>query len=190
MSRQSYLLVLLGLIASNIYMADSYALTASVLNQLGYTNQSTTIEIEDNNIDSVHANAFNGYIMLNDLRITSEHSNMTKIDIESFREAVNLNYLSLDFPSLNKFTNSRNLILRSVLTLQLISNLTSLNKPMFNAFPSLQKFCTLKSSNNNDFSGNLKAVDVHTFESLSNLTLLDLQWCSITSFEYLQIPKT
>ena len=55
---------------------------------------------------------------------------------------------------------------------------------MFNAFPALNAFDT-----GYVYNGNIKTIDVHTFESLSNLTYIGLRFNLLTSFEYLQIPK-
>jgi hypothetical protein len=61
MSRFSYLLIFLSLITSNIYIVDSYTLTESVLIQKGYNNQSTSIDLQDHNIDNIDLNAFNAF---------------------------------------------------------------------------------------------------------------------------------
>ena len=185
MSRVSFLLVLLSLVTSNIYIADSYTLTASVLNQLGYNNQSWFININDNNIDSIDPNAFNGYDTLDSIRL--DLNSLLTIDLEVFKYAANITGLFLHVPSLNKFTNSKNVKFPYITGLTLYTNLISLNKAMFNAFPALRYFRTGEYSIG--YSSSLKTVDVHTFESLSNLTNLDLQLNSLTAFEYLQIPK-
>ena len=185
MNQISYWLVLLSLVTSNIYIVDSYTLTASVLNQLGYNTQYPFISIEDNNIDSIDLNAFNGYNALDSIRITT--NKMLSLDLEPFKYAANITVLFLNLPSLNKFTNTKNVKLPYLTSLLLYSNLTSLNKPMFNAFPALRNFRTGEYTIG--YSNNLKTIDVHTFESLSNLLNLNLQLCSITGFEYLQIPK-
>ena len=67
-------------------------------------------------------------------------------------------------PSLNKFTNSKNIKLLRVTTLYFQNNITSFNKPMFSAFPALIYFTTSQLSR-----GGTKTIDVHTFESFSNL---------------------
>ena len=180
MSRASYLLVLLSLVTSNIYMANSYTLTASVLNQFGYNNQSTFINLHNNDIDSIDPSAFNGYDKLTILDIFT--NNLTAIDVEVFKGAVNIKGLYIQCRSLNKLTNSKNIKLQSLTELFLSNNLTSLNKPMFNAFPSLTSFRA-------GYDGEIKTIDVHTFESISNLTFLYLGFNLLTGFEYLQIPK-
>ena len=182
MSKLSNSLVLLGLVTINIYIADSYTLTASVLNQKGYNNQSELIAINDNNIESIDPNAFIGYVRLFYLSIISFNRNFTALDLESFKGvAANLEILGIEFRSMNKLTNSKNVIFPKLYSLGLLTNLTSLNKAMFNAFPSLDSLSST--------TGNLNTVDVHTFESLSKLTALSLKANFITSFEYLQIPK-
>ena len=187
MSKMSYLLVLLSLVTSNIYMADSYTLTASYLTQFGYNTQSTSIGINDNKIENIDPNAFIGYERLEYLTITS--TNLLTIDLEVFKYiATSIKQLSLEVRSLNKFTNSKNVKLPYLTSFSLYSNLTSLNKAMFNAFPALYWFEVADYANFN-FTGSIKTVDVHTFESLSNLSMLSLRSNSITSFEYLQIPR-
>lgn len=183
MSKLSYLLVLLSLVTSNIYTVDSYTLTASVLNQLGYNTQSMSIFITDNSIDSIDSNALNGFDKLTSFNINSE--GVTSLDLEIFKGAVNINLIWLQLKSLNKLTNSRNVKLPSLRSLYLSTNLTSLNKALFNAFPSLTFFSTGYFG----YFSTLKTIDVHAFESLSNLTSLDLRYNLITAFEYLQIPK-
>ena len=105
MNNLSNLIVLLGLITSNIYIADSYTLTSSVLTQLGFNTQSSFISIIDNDTDKIDTNAFNGY-EVSSLGIAS--TSLLSIDIEVFKGAANLQYLGLGTPSLNKFTNSKN----------------------------------------------------------------------------------
>jgi Leucine-rich repeat (LRR) protein len=56
---------------------------------------------------------------------------------------------------------------------------------MLNAFPALR----IVNHGGGGSLHTLKTVDVHTFESLPNLTKIDLTINYITSFEYLQIPK-
>ena len=178
MEKLSSLLVLLSLVTSNVYVADSYTLTASVLSQMGYNNESWTININDNNIDSIDPNAFKGYSKITHFTLIS--TNLLTMDIEIFKDAVNVDSIYIDTSSLNKLTNSKNIILNKIFSLYLSTNLTSLNKPIINAFASLSRFGA---------SSNLKTIDVHTFESLSKLDTISLMHNLITSFEYLQIPK-
>ena len=138
MNKLSYLLVLLSIVTCNIYLTDSYTLTTSVLTQLGFNILSTSIAISDNNIDSIDPNAFNGYDKLTVISLSND--NLKTIDIEVFKGAVNLKYLTFYTRSLNKFTNSKNIKFVNLSSLILISNLTSLNKAMFNAFPALKFF--------------------------------------------------
>ena len=177
MDKLSSLLVLLSLVTINVYVVDSYTLTASVLSQMGFNNQSTSVYINDNNIDSIDPNALKGYGNL--LYFTLISTNLLTMDIEILKDAVNLHSLNLFTSSLNKFTNSRNIIFNNIFDIYLSTNLTSLNKPIMNAFASLIRLTA---------SSNLKTIDVHTFESLSNLEFLNLGDNLITSFEYLQIP--
>ena len=183
MNKLSSLLVLLSLVTSNIYVAESYTLTASVLTQLGYNTQSVSISIRDDDINGIDPYALNGYDQLYSFYIYS--NNLKSVDVEVFKGATNLQFLFIDCLSLNKLTNSKNIKI-NLNELSLITNLTSLNKAMLKAFPSL----TWSSFG---FMGNdgigLKTVDVHTFEDLSNLTTLELRYNLITGFEYLQIPK-
>lgn len=187
MDKLSYLLFLLNIITSNIYIADSYTLTtAKVLSNFGFI-QSIGITISDDNIDSVDPNVFDGFTILQNLIITSK--NLLTIDLEVFKGAANLRSLSLNVQS---FTNSKNIKLPSLTYLSLATNLTSLNKAMISAFPSLTRFSTSyydDSSHRFISSRNIKTIDVHTFEDLSNLEDLSLEYSSLTSFEYLQIPK-
>jgi hypothetical protein len=180
MNQISYWLVLLSLVTSNIYIVDSYTLTANVLNQRGYNSQSAAINIYDDNIDSIDPNALNGYDKLINFYIFS--NSLTALDIEVFKETANIGSLFIECRSLNKFTNSKNIKLPNVTDFYLTSNLTSFNKSIFNAFPSLNRFST-------DNGGGTKTIDVHTFESLTNLTFLYLGYNLLTGFEYLQIPK-
>ena len=183
MSQMSYWLVLISLVTSKIYFANSYALTANYISQL-YYNIKFSIYIEDNNIDSIDPNAFYQYKMLNSIAI--ESNNMLTIDLEAFKYATNITTLSLKLWSLNTFTNSKNLKFPYLTQLRIYTNLTSLNKPMFNAFPALYR---LDASNHNRLASAIKTIDVHTFESLSSLGELSLSLNSLTGFEYLQIPK-
>ena len=190
MHKLSYLLVLLSIIISNIYIADSYTLTASVLNQWGYNSQSTTISIYDDNIDSIDPNALNGFNNLNELIFTNKK--FLTIDLEVFKAAVNLKVLRLFVPSLNKLTNSKNIKLPNLVIFCLSTNFTSLSKAMFSsAFPSIFAFSTgCFDFNRMEFPNNqIKTIDVHTFEDMSTLESLDLGRSLLTSFEYLQIPK-
>ena len=184
MNRMSYWLVLLGLVTINIYIADSYTVTSSVLTQMGYDTQSSYIDIEDNAVDSIDPNALNGYDKINSILISS--TNILTIDLEVFKGSVNVKWMFLNVTSLNKLTNSNNVKFQYLRQLIVNSNLTNLNKPMFSAFPALYWF---DAGNFENAARSIKTVDVHTFESLSNLSNLDLRLNSITSFEYLQIPK-
>ena len=180
MEKLSSLLLLLSLVTTNIYVAKSYTITASVLNQLGYNNQSKYVNLNDNGIDKIDPNAFNGYDKLITFDILS--NSVTAIDIEVFKDTVNLKNLYIECRSLSKLTNSKNIKLPSVTYFYLVNNITSFNKAMFNAFPSLESFQT------GPISGT-KTIDVHTFESLSNLIFLSPRYNLLTGFEYLQIPK-
>lgn len=126
MGKLSYLLFLLSVVTSNIYMTESYTLTASVLNQLGYNSQSTSIDINDDNIDSIDPNALNGFNNLNELTFTNKK--LLTIDLEMFKGAVNLNTLRIFGQSLNKLTNLKNIQLPSLTMLFLSTNFTSLSK--------------------------------------------------------------
>ena len=186
MGKLSSLLLLLSLVTTNIYV-ESFTITASVLTQMGYNNQSTYVDIRTYNnhidsIDSIDPNALNGYDKL--IRLSIHSDQLTTIDIEIFKGAVNLEELFIVCRSLNKFTNSKNIKLPRVTTLYFQNNLTSFNKPMFSAFPALISFITSELGR-----GGTKTVDVHTFESLSNLISLNLGNNLLTGFEYLQIPK-
>ena len=184
MNQVSYWLVILSLVTSNIYIADSYTLSASLLNRYQYDFQTSSYYIADNRIDSIDPNTFNGYVDLKSITISS--TILLAIDMEVFTNLTNLNYLKLDTPSLNTLTNSKSVKLPSLTSLTLFTNLTSLNKPMFNTFPAL---VWLYAANFNDRLSRIKTIDVHTFESLSNLTEINLRQNLLTGFEYLQIPK-
>ena len=93
MSKLSNFLVLLSLVTSNIYIVDSYTLTTSVLNQLGYNTQSTYININDNNIDKIVANSLNGY---GNLRFLYIGNGIKTIDVHAFEFLSNLSTLYLD----------------------------------------------------------------------------------------------
>ena len=92
MDKLSSLMVLVSLVTSNIYIADSYTLTPSVLNQLGYNTQSTSIDINDDNIDKMVANSLSGY---GNLRYFSIGSGIKTIDVHSFELLSNLSTLDL-----------------------------------------------------------------------------------------------
>ena len=184
MSKLSYLLVLLSLATSNIYVADCYltVLNATILNQMGYNNRSYSIDFTNAYLEYIDPNTFIGYNSLYQLSISS--SDLTTLDLEAFKGAVNLGILRLSLYRMNKFTNTKNLKFPYLTELTITyNNLTSLNKAMFNAFPALKIY------NHGGYSHCVRTVDVHTFESLPNLTKIDLNYNLITSFEYLQIPK-
>ena len=185
MNKLSYLLALLGLVTSNIYVVDCYLnyLNASVINQLGYSNYSYSMRIEIAYLEYIDPNTFNGFIHLHELTLSSDY--LTTLDLELFKGTVNLEVLRLSLYRMNKFTNTKNIKLPHLTELTItFNNLTSLNKAIFNAFPALKIF-----NYGTNFGCRLNTVDVHTFESLSNLTKLELNYNLITSFEYLQIPK-
>ena len=81
-----HLLVLISLLASNNVIAVT--LNASLLNQLGYNNQSSSINIGDYSINDIDPNAFKGYSKLKDLSLSSNA--FTKIDLGVFKDLVNL----------------------------------------------------------------------------------------------------
>ena len=170
MNRQLNLLLLLSLVTTNIYVTDSYTLTANIIAQWGYNNRSEAMGIGDDNIDSIDPNALNGWNYLKEFVIYSD--NLLTIDLEVFKRPVNLEKLGINCRSLNKITNSRNVKLFNLTELTLMTNLTSLNKPLLNAFPALRSFTTGRFY----FTriDNIKTIDVHTFEDLSNLTTIDL----------------
>ena len=86
---------------------------------------------------------------------------------------------------LDKLTNTKNIKLPALRRFYLYTNLTSLTKPFFNSLPALNTFVCGYFG----FSRTIKTIDVHTFESLSNLEYLEASYNLITGFEYLQIPK-
>ena len=101
MIKLSNLLVLLSIVTSNIYMANSYTLTASVLNQLGFSSlKSQHIYIKDENIDKFDPNALNGYRFLMEFTMSS---GIKTIDVHAFEHLLDLEWLNLSFNSLTSF---------------------------------------------------------------------------------------
>lgn len=98
-----YLLVLLSLISTNTYDVTAVTLDASMLNQLGYNNQSWEITINFNNIDNIDPNAFNGYT--NVTRLNLQHNALLKVDLEAFKDMVNLKFIDLSYNPLAQVTN-------------------------------------------------------------------------------------
>ena len=83
-----HLLVLLSLMASNVYGVVAVTLDASMLTQFGYNNQSSGIYFFHKNIDDIEPNAFNGYTKLTFVDLL--YNFLTKLDLSLFKDLVNL----------------------------------------------------------------------------------------------------
>ena len=166
MEKLSYLLVLLSLVTSNVYVVDSYTLTASVLTQLGYNNQSTTIDIR-NRIDSIDLNAFKGYQNLSFL-ILYTGNGMVTLDLEVFKDLVNLAKLTLDLPSLINMTNTKKIKFPYLQALRLLGGKNYKNVDFGSALSSLDNLTELY------ISYQLIQLKPNQFSTLKNLKELYL----------------
>ena len=192
MNKLSSMLVLL---ITKIYIADSYTLTANVLNQLGYNSQSNAININDHNIDSIDPNALNGYDNLTyfhvgyGLKTIEEHtfeglSSLTILDLrnnlltslEYLHIPKQLNSLILCQNKMNYFSLSR--------TIGVLKKLDISNN-RFRSFKStdftlLANLTHLKLSNNpHDFPN---VIPGH-LKSLVNLRSINIANLSINSID-------
>ena len=131
------LLVLLSLITSSSYGVFGITIDASLLTQLGYSNQSSNVYIDGYNINSIDPNAFNGYTNLTSLSI--KYTSIVNLDLEVFKELVNLNTLDMSYNrQLTQFTNSKKIKL-SLLDFFSLSDcpLVNLDSNVINAMPNL-----------------------------------------------------
>lgn len=83
-----YLLVLVNLLASNVYTVAATTLDASLLTQLGYNNQSRIIYINRQYITDFDPNAFKGYTKLTNLYL--QENALLQIDLAVLKDSVNL----------------------------------------------------------------------------------------------------
>ena len=134
------LLVLLSLLASNMYGVVAITLDASLLTQYRYNNQSKSIHLNELNIDSIDPNVFKGFTEVKELYI--QRNQFLKLDLEVFKDLVNLNLLDLSVNPLTQFTNSKKI-----------------------SFPFLQRLglylCPLTSLDSNVINGMLNATIVN-----------------------------
>ena len=129
-----HLLILLSLLACNGYGVVSVSLTASMLNQRGYNNQSTYVYISDFTITDIDPNAFKGYTQMTYLSLIV---NASKLDLGLFKDSVNLGWLRL-FTQSAQITNLKKITLPSLMILYLYDYpLASLDTNVINGTPNL-----------------------------------------------------
>ena len=123
MNKLNNCLILLSLLATNIYVANSYILDANQLNQQGYDTQSLFITVRDNDIESVDSSAFNGYSSLRELTISSDK--LITIDLAVLKDSwTSLYSLTIASQSLIKISNSINAKFPKLKTFAVIGNLS------------------------------------------------------------------
>lgn len=182
----------------NIDNIDSNAL-------YGY-GQLTSFIIKSNSLTIIDLGIFKGSVNLDSLSFTS--SSLIKITNLENIKFPNLKYLSVSGNISKSIEIGNNVInaMRNLTYLELYSQLNPLKPNQLSALTNLKSF-EMRTSNQTSItkamfngltslemirlSGNhIKTIDVHTFESMSKLFFLALNSNSITSFEYLQIPKS
>lgn len=134
------LLVSISLLTSYAYCVTGFTLDASYLAQFGYNNQSLQVYFFGPNITDIDPNAFNGFTKLTQLTIAS--TKLSKIDLEVFKDAVNLQVLDLTENSLlTQVNNSKRIIFPFMESFTIsYSGLTVLESSVINAFPNLTTF--------------------------------------------------
>ena len=195
MSKLSTLIVLLSLVTSNIYMANSLTLTASVLNQKGYNKQVYNIDIKDDNIDKIDPNAFYGYGNLSSIGI--RRCGIKTIDVHTFERLSNLRHLDLSNNSLTSFEylqipknlyalylNGNNMNYFALSRTMGVLKVLSLVNNRFRSFKSmdftfLANLTHLHLSNNphaypNEFAGHMKPLVSLEYMDFSNLSINSL----------------
>ena len=138
-------LLVLSLLASNVYSVAAVTLNASLLTQLGYNNKSSYIFINGNDITDIDSDAFNGYNQLTTFTILS--SSLSKIDLGVFKDLVNLETLDLRYNPLSQLTNSKKITFPFLQVLDLNGcPLANLDSNVVNSLPNLVKLVVYNSN--------------------------------------------
>lgn len=133
------LLVLLSLLASNAYGVIAVTLDASMLNQLGYNNQSYRIYTMDLNITDIDPEAFKGFPLM--IELDFFNSPLTKLDLEVFKYSSNLQLLNFQSCKLTQLTNSKKIKVPSLYKLVFFDTpLVSLDSNVIQGLPNLVRF--------------------------------------------------
>ena len=170
------LLVLLSLLACNQYDVSAVTLDATLLAQLGFNNQSSYVNVDENNITDIDPNAFKGYTRLTFL--TMKSNAFSKLDLSAFKDLVNLQLLSLGSnPLLTQLTNSKKIIFQFLEELDCYNNpLTSLDSNVINGLPNIVSFYAI-----NDYQlSPLKPNQLSSWKKLANLFITTKNQTSLT----------
>ena len=135
-----HFLVVLSLIASNAYDVTSVTLDASMLTLFGYNKESSYVFFYNSNVTDIDPNAFKGYSKVTTLGLPNNA--LAKIDLEWFKDMVNLTYLYIsDNPLLTQVVNPKKIVFPLMQVLEIARcPLTSFDSNVINALPNLVSF--------------------------------------------------
>ena len=161
-------------------MKSLRTLDESLLTQLGYNNQSSSVSININNITDIDSIAFKGYTQLTSLSI--QQSSLSKIDLGLFKDSVNLQSLNFLYnPILTQLTNSKKIIFSFVQILVFKDcPLSNLDSNVVNAFPNLTTFDFKSSSANLVQLSPLKVNQLSPWKKLKILSISTKNQTSLT----------
>ena len=182
-------LVLISLLA-NTYNVAAVTLNSTLLNQLGFNNQSSIITIVGQQITDIDPNAFKGNTNL--IELVLEGNALTKLDLVVFKDSINLEILDMGINPLTQLTNTNKIKFPSLQILGLFSSLlANLDSNVINAFPNIMAF---NIQNDNQLSP-LKTNQLSAWKKLKYLYITTKNQISLSkgifngmnSLEYLSI---
>jgi Leucine-rich repeat (LRR) protein len=134
-----HFLVLLSLLTSIAYRVVAVTLDASLLTQLGYNTKSYGIYVDRENITDIDPNAFKGYTQVNYIGL--QMNLISKLDLEVFKELVNLRQVFLSYNPLTQLTNVKKLTFPQITSFYLNDcQLKSVDTDVINGLPNLMYF--------------------------------------------------
>ena len=167
------------LLTSNSYGVVAVTLNASMLNQLGYNNASTSINIYSSNIDDIDPNTFKGYTNLTSL--TMQSCGFKQVDLGLFKDLTSLKILDLSFNPLTQLTNPKKISF-PFLHYLILNNcpLISLDQNVINGTPNLTSF----SIENDVQFYQLKTNQLSGWKNLIDLSLAIKNQTSLTKAHF------